>query len=491
MIYKLIKFIIVLALSLFVLFVAPKYLAVEVTFHIIAVYLWFRILGSDREYYSKLIWLLTLLFSPYFGVICFILLGSTYKSIKLYREKTITDRMLSKYEGPHVTSDKEDEYVRIMKNLGKSSIYSNSNVELLQDGKEKFPYLINELKKAKDHIHIEYFIFKESEIGNEIMDVLIDKAQNGVEVRLLVDSVGCSISNGRIKEMRHAGIKFKKFSDIFFPLLSSKANFRNHRKIVVIDAKVAFVGGHNIGDEYNGTTDKYGYWRDTHLVVRGDAVHDFQITFAKDWYYETKENIFLLDEFKYLKNDHDIINENELIQVVNNGPDNKNISTKDIYFKMIANAKHQITIMTPYFIPDYDIVKALTTAAQNGVKIRLMVPGVPDKKMVYAVTRTHYDKLLGAGVEVYELDGSFVHSKILVIDDNLSTIGTVNMDFRSFNLNFEITAFVSSEEIAAQLLERFDKDVAISTRIEMATWMQRPIIGRYFANFVQIFSPLL
>jgi len=491
MLSKLIKILFILGISAFCWYVILAHPILGVLIGLVAMTFAVRILGSNKTYSSKMLWIVALFINPFLGIMLYVTFGHSYKEKTIYTKKAKTDKIFKKYETENHEPVLATIESRVLKNLAKRPFYQDTKFEVLQNGQQKFPKLLEYLASAQDHIHIEYYIFRDGEITTKICDILKQKAQDGVDVRLMYDAVGSkNFSKKEISSLKKSGVKLKAFGKVKTPIFSNKFNFRNHRKIIVIDNKYGFIGGMNISDEYVGYTKKYGDWRDIHLVMTGLAVRELQITFAKDWYFETNENFLENNEHRYLK-EVKFENNFEEVQIVASGPDFKKISIDDVYFKLITSAKDRIMIMTPYFVPGQDIVKALVTSAKNGVKIDIILPGIPDNIAVHSVTRTYYDELLTAGIRIYEKNGSFVHGKVLLIDDTTSSIGTVNMDFRSFMLNFEITAFITSKKINKALRTQFKEDIKESKKVEHEEWEKRPKFNRYGAAIIQFFSPLL
>jgi cardiolipin synthase len=491
MLSKLIKLLLIVGISIFCWYMIIAHPLIGLLIGLIALSFAIRILGSDKTYSSKMLWIVALFINPFLGIMLYATFGHSYKEKTIYTKKTKTDKIFKKYEHQNLEPLLSTYESRILKNLGTRPFYQDTKFEVLQNGDQKFPKLLEYLEQAQDHIHIEYYIFRDGDITTKICDILKQKAEAGIDVRLMYDAVGSKdFSKKEINSLKKSGVKLKSFGKVKIPIFSNKFNFRNHRKIIVIDNKVGFIGGMNISDEYLGYTEKYGDWRDIHLVMTGHAVRELQLTFAKDWYYETNENFIENNEHRYLK-EFKLANDFEEIQIVASGPDFKKISIDDVYFKLITSAKDRIMIMTPYFVPGQDIVKALVTSAKNGVKIDIILPGIADNVAVHSVTRTYYDELLKAGIRIYEKNGSFVHGKVLLIDDTTSSIGTVNMDFRSFMLNFEITSFITSKKINKAIRTQFKEDIKVSKKVEREEWEKRPKFNRYGAAIIQFFSPLL
>ncbi len=455
---------------------------------IIGVVIWLGILTSDLEFYFKSVWLIIILVNPFAGVILYIAFGLDYRSNILFGKKVKKDMEFDNYNVASESYNLSSKWERIMHHIGKNKIYQNSKMTLLENGKVKFDDLFSEMRAAKDYIHLEYYLIHKGEIEHELFSILKEKAQEGVKCRVLCDGLGAfSITTKEMKKYRALGIEIYKFGDIRNPLFNEKINIRNHRKIAVIDGRVGYVGGINIGDEYTRYTKKFGEWHDTHLKVEGDGIYDLQLTFLKDWFYLTGEDLVLSNP-EYLV--FDKLVHKGLIQVIPSGPDYKDFAIKDMIFKMITSAEREVTIMTPYLVPDFDVVRALLTASKNGVDVRLIVPGIPDRKVVGVINRSYYGQLLKAGIKIYEVNSTFVHSKVMVCDREMAMIGTTNLDFRSFNLNFEITSFVMDEKVIADLIAISEKDYANSNLIMHEEWEQQKNVGvELVRKTIQLFAP--
>ncbi|GGI14959.1 hypothetical protein GCM10007380_25560 [Gottfriedia solisilvae] len=365
----------------------------------------------------------------------------------------------------------------------------NTQTKVLTNGSETFPKIIEELKKAKHHIHIEFYIVRDDDIGQKIKEVLIEKAMNGVKVRFLYDAVGSwKLSRTFVKDLKKAGVEILAFSPVTVPVLNDTINYRNHRKIVVIDSKVGFVGGLNIGDEYLGKDQYFGKWRDTHLYLNGEGVRSLQFVFLQDWYYMTNE---FIDDPEYFEIPTENIQSTGAIQLVSGGPDRKQEVIKDLFFAMITSARDSILIASPYFVPDDDLLTALKVAANGGVKVKILMPDRPDKKIVFYASRSYFPELLEAGVEIYEYKQGFLHSKILIVDGEVASVGTANMDMRSFHLNFEVTAFLYLEESIKHLVKDFQQDLLDSAPILLNEFKKRPIYKRIMESLSRLMAPLL
>ena len=359
----------------------------------------------------------------------------------------------------------------------------------MTSGQEKFTQLKEDLRNAKDHIHIGYYIFNDDKLGYELLEILIEKAHQGVEVLVLYDALGTRFIKQKFwKELHDAGGRSEAFFGYTFGIINLRMNYRNHRKIVVIDGKIGYVGGFNIGDEYLGKG-KLGQWRDTHLRIRGNAVLSLQARFFIDWNATASEQYqktFLPRYFPTLECLGDTA-----MQIVSTGPDNDYQKIKMGFVKMIYMAKTSIDIQTPYFIPDESVLEALQVAALSGVKVRIMVPCKPDHPFVYRATEYYCRNLLKDGVEIYLYEEGFLHAKTMVVDGVASTVGTSNFDMRSFRLNFEINAFIYDEEISCKLQDIFEKDIENCLLADEAYFKKQSPWKKLKQKFSRLLSPIL
>ncbi|MBB6453052.1 cardiolipin synthase [Salirhabdus euzebyi] len=458
----------------------------------------FLIFIENRNPRQTLNWLLVLAAFPVVGFFFYILFGRNYRKQKMFAQKAELDEQTYKrVEGSRFFNEQEMEQMgdhqrmlfRLAQKMGNLPISFNTETKVLTNGIQAFPKILDELQKAKHHIHLEFYIVRNDTLGNEIKDILIEKAKAGVEVRFLYDAVGSwQLSQHYKDELSRAGVEVVPFAPVKLPFLNNKINFRNHRKIIVIDGKIGFVGGLNIGDEYMGRDEYYGNWRDTHLFIRGEAVRSLQIIFLQDWFYMTGKT--LLKEH-YLSPEQ--IDKDSLggVQLIAGGPDNQWEMIKILFFSMMMSAKHSIWIASPYFIPDDDILSALKVAALSGVDVRLLVPNRPDKKIVYYASQSYYPELLEAGVKIYQYKEGFMHSKIMIVDEELASIGTSNMDMRSFHLNFEVNAFLYRTQSTEKLVQDYLSDVEHSTEINFKEFKKRSIFMRLYESMCRLLSPLL
>ncbi len=450
---------------------------------------------------KTLAYLLFCTFVPVIGMFFYYAFGVNYWKIKKYAGKQAEDEKLLKQIqkiSPHyqqATVAKEDVFLKqhaelanmLIKDI-KSPVTSNNSVKLLLNGEEKFPELIDVLSKAMHHIHMEYYIYEQDEIGERIIDLLIKKATEGVEVRFIYDDFGSpSIKKKTEKKMQDAGIEIHPFSKIQFYLLANRINYRNHRKIVVIDGQTAFVGGINVSDKYINNKKQELFWRDTHIRIDGPGIYYLQFLFLSDWKF-CCGTLKLKPE--YFSNDFKI-KEDTCVQIVGSGPDSTQPSVLFAVLQAIYLAQKEILITTPYFIPGDNIMDALRIAASSGLTVKLLVPGKGDSKIVNAASKANYAPLLQAGVEIYFYEKGFVHAKTMVTDGALSVIGTANMDYRSFELNFEVNAMVYDAAFAEKMRQVFFEDLKDAKQMTLKKWEQRHIIYKLSERIARLFSPAL
>lgn len=447
-------------------------------------------------------WLLILYFIPILGFVLYLLIGQDFHKSRMFKAKEVEGEL--KYA---VRRQEENIYRKrlrlanpelmrfkdlILYNLeaGQAVLTDNNDVRIYTDGKEKFRALIEEMKRAKRYIHMQYYIIRNDELWQEIEPVLVQKAKQGVEVRILFDSMGCRTMKKRDWDrLEMAGIQVAEFFPALLGKLQLRINYRNHRKIVVIDGRVGFVGGFNVGREYLGLDKKFGYWRDTHLCIEGAAVTSLAVRFVLDWNYAAKENLFLEDKLfeipEYVRGGHDPI------QIVSSGPDSQIKTIHDNYLRLIHSAKDHVYIQTPYFIPDDSILDALKIASRSGVDVRIMVPCKPDHPFVYWATYSYLGDMVSAGAKCYVYNNGFLHAKTLCVDGMVACVGTANMDIRSFGLNFEVNATIYSERTVRRLERAFENDMNQCARVTRKVYDQRGIVIRTKEQFSRLLSPLL
>ena len=446
---------------------------------------------DNRNPVKTMAWMVVLLFLPVIGVILYFFFGRNTRKERLISQKSadmLTKKSLQGFISQSSFELPSEHYslIQLFRTLNRALPFENNYNEVYTSGYSMVQSLIREISHAKHHIHLEFYIFEDDSIGRLVRDILIDKAQEGVEVRLLYDDVGCwHVPNRFFDQMRTAGIEVRGFLKVRFPLFTSRINYRNHRKIVIIDGKVGFIGGMNIAERYL-KPGKYGIWRDTHLMIKGRAVYGLQSNFLIDWFFVTRS---LITASKYYPS-VDVCGE-ALIQTVTSEPVGEWKAIMQGLLLAISNAKRYFYVQTPYFLPTEPILAALQTAALSGVDVRLMIPEHADSMITHLGTLSYVDDMLSAGVKVYFYQKGFLHSKLMVSDDSLSTVGSTNMDFRSFEHNFEINSFIYDTETALLMKEIFLHDQRDSVQISYKVWMRRSSKQRAKESIVRLLSPLL
>lgn len=447
-------------------------------------------------------WLLLLYFIPILGFILYLILGQNFHKERMFKMKEIEGEIKyavrrqeeSIYRKKLRLRDPELERFKSLilynLNVGESVLTDNNDVRIYTDGKEKFQALLTEMEHARKYIHLQYYIIRNDELWQEIEEVLFRKVKQGVEIRVLFDSMGCkAMRNANWVKLEKAGIEVAEFFPAIFGKLQLRVNYRNHRKIVVIDGRIGFVGGFNVGREYLGLDKKFGYWRDTHICIEGSAVTSLAMRFVLDWNYAARENLFLQDQLfeipSYIRSGRDPI------QIISSGPDSQSQEIRNNYLRMIHMATKSIYIQTPYFIPDDGIKDALIIAAKSGIIVNIMIPCKPDHPFIYWATYSYIGEMVESGAKCYTYDNGFLHTKCMCVDGLVSCIGTANMDIRSFSLNFEVNAVIYSAGTTEQLQEAFHNDITKSTLITKKKYEKRSLVIRVKEQFCRLLSPVL
>lgn len=455
---------------------------------------------EKRSPYKTAAWILVLILLPIMGVIFYLFFGQEYRKRKIYSRKGIkslgkirnlSSQQLREIDQMQLNLSKKvlekENIIRLLLNNSHALLTTGNHLEILIDGEKTFNAILKAIKSAKHHIHLEYYIFSDDKIGNQLKNLLIEKSKEGIEIRIIIDDVGSwDLSEIFISELKENGIEIYSFMEVRFPRLTSKMNFRNHRKIVIVDGKIGFTGGLNIADRYIEGAKKLGRWRDTHLQIEGDAVACLQVIFAADWYFVIKEN---LNGQKYFPPFTD--NPGTPVQISASGPDSDWQSIEQAFFAAITNAKEKIYITTPYLMPPPSIVSALETAALSNIDVRIIIPEKSDAITPKWCSFSFIEKLLEAGIKVYFYQQGFTHSKFMIVDDVFSTIGTANLDFRSLETNFEVNAFIYDEKFTQKLEKHFLFDLKNSREIKLNEWKKRPWHFKVRESLAHIVSPML
>jgi cardiolipin synthase len=450
---------------------------------------------------KALAYVLVTIFIPVIGIIVYLTVGLNYRKKKLYSKKIVRDKtaLADLRERINLETEKawdtDDPSIQKHKKLalyilndGMSPLSGGNEVKLLINGENKFPEVIEALKNAKHHIHIEYYIFEDGEIAEQIKDILIQKAKEGVAVRFIYDDFGSrSIRKEFVAELKAAGVEAFPFYKILFILLANRVNYRDHRKIIIVDGCTGFVGGINVSDRYINKPGQL-FWRDTHVKITGPGVYYLQYLFICDWNFCSEKHLKLERDFFCTKPTGQ---GKAIVQIAASGPDSDVPTLMLSMIQTIGLAEKELLITTPYFIPGEGIMNALHVAAMSGVKVKLLVPDKSDSALVNAAARSYYGELLAVGVEIYLYQKGFVHAKTLVSDGQLAIIGTANMDHRSYELNFEVNSMIYDTAIAEQLKGVFYEDIKDAKKINPKTWKKRPVYKQLPEKLVRLLSPLL
>ena len=475
---------------------------VIIAYSLVVIIVCLRVIYDTRSATKTMAYLMLCIFIPVGGIIFYILFGINYWRRTMYDKKSSDDKkMLEKLKKEmsvyaaeslapsDMGADDNSELALMLAKELQSPLTRRNKVKLLINGEEKFPEVLQAILDAKHHIHIEYYIYEQDEIGEKIEDLLIQKATEGVQVRFIYDDFGSpSIKKKTEKRMRSAGIEIYPFHKILFYVLANRINYRNHRKIIVIDGQTAFTGGINVSDKYINNKPEKLFWRDTHLRIDGPGVFYLQYLFLCDWN-------FCCDKILQPNQLHFVADaghkEDSFVQVASSGPDSMQPSILFSLLQAIYLAKKEILITTPYFIPGESLLEALRVAALSGLSVKLLVPGICDSKLVNAASKSYYEELLCAGVEVYLYQKGFVHAKTLVADGRLSVVGTANMDYRSFELNFEVNVLLYDEVISKKLRAVFFNDLEDAQKIDADSWYRRPAYKQLPEKIARLFSHVL
>lgn len=456
----------------------------EIALSIINVILALVIIFIERKNPAKtLAWILVLFFLPIVGAVVYLVFAQNISRRKIYKlddkdrkiirdslEDQIEEMNSGKLEFSNDVANVWRQMIKLNLVYGEAYLTQNNSIDMFSDGKDFFRSLMKDIKAAKYSIDIEFYIIKPDFIGQRLLKLLTDKAKEGVQVRLLIDALGSRrISDRKLKDFIDAGGKVEYFFKPKFKYLNFDLNYRNHRKIVVIDNKYGYIGGFNIAKEYLGFKKKFGYWRDTHLRIVGNSVQDLKAIFLMDWSVERGEKPDFDEIDFYSENTKSDI----AVQIVMSGPDSVKEQIKRSMMRMITLAGEKIYLQTPYFVPDRAMLESLKMAAQSGVDVKIMIPCMPDHPFVYWANYSYCGELIKSGARVFRYENGFLHAKTLVVDGEVSTVGSANFDVRSFRLNFEANAFVYDKEFATKMEKTFEDDMKLSTEVTLEDYESR------------------
>lgn len=461
---------------------------------------WYLIIASvavvlleNKNPVRTVAWVLLLLFLPYFGLLLYVVFGRSFK-----RQSRLSRKMHSQLLSQTATARTQLEplsdsllqnyqpLIKLLEKTASAPLSTNTEVDIYTDGQTLLSDMLKDIEQAKHHIHAEYYILESDETGDAFKNALIKKAQEGVKVRLIYDDLGSwHLKRSSIREMKRAGIRLFSFFKIRFPYFTTKLNYRNHRKIVIIDGKIGYLGGFNIADRYTKGLD-WGVWRDTHIRVQGNGVISLQNVFRADWSYMTKR-VFRSDAYFPISSSQ----HNYFMQIVGSGPDMDWQTIMQGYLHAIMHAKKYIYIQTPYFLPNESITNAIEMAALRGVDVRLMIPFRSDERIAFEASISYMENILKSGVKVLQYQKGFIHSKTMVIDGELSVVGTANMDLRSFEQNFEVNAFIYNTQKAQELTKIFLHDAKSCKKLSYWRWKKRPMYRKVLQSIARLLSPAL
>lgn len=497
---------------------------------------------ENRDTTTTWAWLLILLTFPFLGFILYLCFGQNISKEKIFKKKAFIDNyklinsinLINSKKSTQINMSNENLNLIKMNLNTNGSLYTNNNsIKIYCNGEYKFKDLINDIKAAKKFINIEYYIFRLDNLGSKIIDILKEKVDEGVEVRLLVDGMGSSsLTKNQKKYIRNCKIKFAIFFPSLFSYINLRLNYRNHRKIVVIDNEIGYIGGFNVGDEYVNKGNKFKFWRDTHLRITGDSVYELNKRFTLDWEYAAKEDIDKVQNNIFpvintantlnmdltkevIKNSNEIFNNKRTfypiespnlskgnaakdncfhdvgMQIVSSGPDNLEEYIRNSYLKIISNAKQYIYIQTPYLVLDDPMITALKMASFSGIDVRIMVPNKADHFFMKYALNSSIGNLISSGVKFYKYKKGFIHSKTIVSDNKITSIGTANLDIRSFKLNFEINAIIYNSDVAKKNTEIFMRDINDCHLLSINEYKKRGTSAKICESLVRLVFPIL
>nr|WP_251137921.1 cardiolipin synthase [Exiguobacterium sp. s130] len=458
---------------------------------------------ENRTAESTIAWFLVLIFLPILGVIIWLMFGRNPRRRRRNRRSHDERKLLKQAIRPVrslAVSELPTNHLKLantIRNFGGGGVDVHTASEILTNGEATFPAILDAIRQAKHHVHIQYYIYRNDETGKAIREALVERLEAGVEVRFMYDGLGSyMLGENFLRPLRDAGAHIAAYDPISSPLFIFTANFRNHRKIVVVDGKVGFTGGLNVGDEYDSKSKKFGFWRDTHLRLEGRAVKELQATFLDDWIYAQIESDDTWETFAGEETIHQYFPKHDVasdgaIQIVTSGPTSKDPAIRNALIAAIISAQRSIWIATPYLIPDNETMTLLRLAARAGLDVRILTPGKGDSFTSYYGTRSYFGPLLKDGVKIYTYNRHFIHAKLFLVDGKIGAVGTANMDIRSFVLNYELMAFLYDTESAEQLERDFIADFDVSIQLSSNDYVKRPLRFRIFESLSRLISPLL
>lgn len=451
------------------------------------------IISENRNPVRSLAWVTVLLVVPLFGLILYFVFGRDIKNKRVVARSM--KRKLRKKENaikPDLRfmpfNDETKQIIRVANKLAGATYHNNNNAEIFISGEKKFQSLLNDIENAKRYIYIQYYIISDDKIGNKICNKLIEKAQHGVKVHLIYDPVG-SVGTGKkfFKRLTEAGINVKPFIPVRFPAFGTRINWRNHRKQSIIDGRIGYIGGMNIADRYIDGGKKFDMWRDIHLRIEGSVVSSIESSFITDWSFMGNDYDTLLSNYK----PEPRITGDFSMQYVTSGPTSQWFNIEMLYLKAIGSARKRVYIETPYFLPTEGLINVLQSAALGGVDVRILIPRHSDSAILTYASSSYVSECLKAGIKIYLYEKGMLHSKMMLIDDEIVTVGSTNFDFRSFEHNFEGNMFIYSHDFNEETANAFIAALSDSSRVKYDEWMKRKLSRRAKESLMRLLAPIL
>lgn len=455
------------------------------------------VLSENRNPIRSLAWVIALIFLPGIGLIFYAFFGRSMRGRHMISRRNKRKLFHSQHERhnlkDHPLTETERQVVKLTHKVSRYPFTLNNKAKIFTNGPEKFEALKKDLNDARSTIYLQYYIFQDDKLGNEIADILITKAREEVEVKVIYDHVGSfSASSKFFKRMNEGGVETHPFFRVTFPQLANRVNWRNHRKIVIIDNKVGYIGGMNIADRYLGTESDegkkkdIGVWRDTHLRLEGDIVKSLLYAFSIDW------NFLKNDVLLYGEDEKPVEEKNETgMQLITSGPTDPLDNLELTFLKAIAGASKCVYIQTPYFLPTDSLLRALEAAALANVDVRIMLPAKSDSRLLGYASFSYITQCLKAGIKVYLYLPGMLHSKVMIVDDSFITTGSVNFDFRSFENNFEGNVLIYDKGINREMKDIFFEDLKECRKVTLSQWRQRPRLMRSLESLLRLLAPIL
>lgn len=480
--------------------VIEKYSFVNTIIDLVAILVVLVIVNKRSNPSYKIVWTFVILCIPIVGLLIYFIFGRSELTRRTRKRMEVINREMEKElpDGKQYMEELREKdksiynQVKYMSDWASFPVYRNTSTKYYKTGEEMLPDILAALKSAKHYIFMEYFIVEEGVMFNQILEILKEKVAQGVEVRFIYDDFGCvtTLPAEYYKKLQSFGIQCVKFNPLY-PVMSVIMNNRDHRKILVVDGKIGFTGGINLADEYINEVERFGYWKDTGIRLEGEAVWSFTVMFLEMWSYITKTEQGDITRFRPEVYRTGTFRDDGYVQPYDDSPLDHETAGENIYMNIISKARNYVYIFTPYLIPDHEMIKCLQNAAKSGIDVRIIMPGIPDKRVVYWMGQSYYEELLECGVKIYQYKPGFVHAKCFVCDDEIATVGSINLDYRSLYLHFECGVWMYQSSAVGQVKEDFMETLEECEEITMEFCRKRPAVIRTLLTVLKIFAPLL